>query len=240
MPHLVVQSAEQPAELLSEPVSAALAQSGSGWKGCVAGVIEKVLQYGYMVKKLSLPKWGWVVVVALVVGALFYSVVKPYLNWKTYTIDNFISLGYPSGWHFQVDNYTVLSGEKYLFLISDFNGELSRQDFSSPEQKFLIEGNKVVNKNAKTLDEYAKPFLSFCDSTKCSLQVSKFNKSGFNVVKIKINGNKNTFYKGEYYYFIEGKDFVYQIHVGYEGDAWLISNPLRKLIIEKIVNSINF
>lgn len=193
-------------------------------------------------KKPNFPKWGKIAVIGLIaiVGVFLYSIVKSYLSWKTYTIDNFISFSYPSDWHFQVDDYATLSGEKYLFLVSDFNGELSRQDFSSPDQKFLIQGNRITRDSAKSLNEYVKPFLSFCDDTKCLLRESKFSKNGFNVDKIAIEGNKNTFYKGEYFYFVEGRDYIYLVRVGYEGDAWLISNPLRKLIVEKIVNSIDF
>jgi len=193
-------------------------------------------------KKFNLSKWGKIAVVVLVIiaGVFLYSIIKPYLSWKTYIIDNFISFRYPSDWHFQVDNYTMLSGEKYLFLVSDFDGELSRQDFSSPDQKFLVEGDKIVKHDSSSFDEYIKPILSFCDDTRCLLRESKFRKNGFNVDKITIIGNKKTFYKREYFYFIEGKDYIYQIRVGYNGDVWLVSNPLRKLLAEKIISSIDY
>lgn len=134
----------------------------------------------------------------------------------------------------------MLSGEEYLFLISDYNGELSRQDFSSPDQKFLIEVNRVLRRDMKSFGEYVKPFLGFCGDTACLLRESKYKKAGFNIDEIAINGNKKTFYKGEYFYFVEGEEYIYKIHVGYENDVWLISNPLRKLLIEKFINSIDF
>lgn len=192
-------------------------------------------------KRSSLPKWGKIAVVGLivVVGVYLYSAVKPYLGWKTYTIDNFISFKYPSGWHFQVENSTTLSGEEGLFLVSDFEGELSPQDASSADQKFLIQGNRISKSKMKSLEEYAKPFLSVCDDASCSLKASKIEKDGIKIEKIRVDGNEKTFFRGEYFYYIEGKDYYYEMRVGYFGDAWLVSNPLRKLVVEKIVGSID-
>ena len=172
------------------------------------------------------------------IGLISYLVVKPFMNWKTYTIDDFISFSYPSDWHFQTDNYLALSGNEELFLISDYDGELSRQDFSSVDQVFLVDGNRESKTKVKSLDEYVKPVLGFCDSTDCILSESKSMKNGFNIDKIMIKGNKKTFYKGEHFYFIEGKDYFYEISVGFVDARGDFGNFLRQKTIDKIIDSI--
>jgi hypothetical protein len=176
----------------------------------------------------------------LVILFILYSVIKPYFGWQKYTIDNFITFEYPSDWHLQIDDYKMLSGEEYLFLISDYNGELSRQDISSSSQKYLIESNRTLKTDMVSIEEYAKPFLHKCDNYRCSMKIDHFQKSGKDIIKLSLsneNGRLSVF-GGEYFLFIDNGKYLYEIRVGYVPGLGTFSDFLRQKTIDKIVGSI--
>ena len=160
------------------------------------------------------------------------------MNWKTYTIDDFISFSYPSDWHFQNNGQIMLSGVQNLFLISDYGGNLSTQDRSSESQKFLIEGTKISKNKEESLEEFAKPDISQCDDGSCTIKISNTKKDGHNTLKLFQSAVGTSFYKNEYYLYVEGDESLYEIHVSFFDAREDFSNLLRQKIIDKIANSI--
>ena len=180
----------------------------------------------------------YLAIIVVLVGLISYSIIKPFLNWKTYTIDNFITFSYPSDWHFQNDNFLTLSGNEQLFLISDYNGLLSRQDFSSINQVFLVDGNRELKTKVQSLDEYAAPFLHRCVDGNCLIDTLRYEKNGSSVLELSIRAIKPSFYQGERYLFIEGEEYFYEIRVGFFDARGDFGNFLRQKTIDKIINSV--
>lgn len=179
----------------------------------------------------------YLAIIFVLVGLISYSIIKPFLNWKTYTIDDFISFNYPTNWHFQNNGQIMLSGVQNLFLISEYNGELSTQDISSVTQKFLVEGNKISKDVEKSLEDFAKPDLGKCDDGSCIIQISKFKMADSNVLALSVNAIKPSFYQSERYLFIEGMDSLYEIHASFFDAGEEFSNSQRQEIIDKVINS---
>lgn len=181
--------------------------------------------------------WGGFLTLSLVV--VVGLIVKPYLNWKTYTIDNLISVSYPPYWHFQKDSNIELSGYEELFMFSDYNGKLSRQDSSSPSQVFTVDADRILKNKVKSLDENVAPFLKFCENEKCTEQVTRYKQNGYSVIKIVIKNNDvNVFYRDQYVLSVEGDKYFYTLNFGFAPGPGTFSDSLRGGLLKKIVDSV--
>lgn len=197
-------------------------------------------------KASKVPKWVWFAIPPLLLLArVSYSIISPYQNWTSYTIDNFITFRYPAKWHMQQENFKELSGTEDLFLLSNYNGPLSTQSLSSPEVEYLIEAYGVSKDRVKTMDEYSSFINGRCDNNICDTRTLKLQKNGFNVLEVFLTNERgkgrfgfSPFYGGESYMFVEADKYIYMIHIGFIPGPGSFTDFFRQRLIDKIFSTI--
>lgn len=160
-------------------------------------------------------------------------------TWKTYMVDNFLSFKYPPTWHLQQENEKTLAGYENLFILSDFRGQLSLQDASSPSQVYIIGANRILKSKVKNIEANISPYLLLCDSIKCEANVSKLNLSGFKIVEAELNFLGKSFYRKQFVISVEGPVYDYTISLGFIPRGIEIENVFREVLLQKVINSIH-
>lgn len=183
---------------------------------------------------------GSIAAVVLSLGVITFFLIKPYLSWASYTIDNFITIRYPSNWHLQKDEFTAQSGKERLFMLSDYHGELSMQDASSPSQKFLFEVSKTSKEKGASIDGEVKLFSDSCNNGDCRIGKIEKRNNGFEEVELIFYPIKEMFFAKKYVVIAEDDKYVYTIVGGsFEGPGSL-SDLLRFKILDRVVKLIEF